>query len=173
MCWCHYYIYSNNAQIMDHIMDIYRAAEFLILTFLRIVWKRWNIFTPFIACNGIHFLYKVNTYTTQYVYHVIYITIWEHVLETVLRSVGYVYGSYGTFFFETFLKSDYQNPAFGYLVAHPSLYLQCLSQSASSVLALRKFRITRDVCASYNKGHYCHIRPRPVFLLSANIQPIN
>jgi hypothetical protein len=48
-----------------------------------------------------------------------------------------------------------------------------ISQSASSVSALRKFRSTGDVCASYNKGHYCHIRPRPVLLLSANIQPIN
>jgi hypothetical protein len=48
-----------------------------------------------------------------------------------------------------------------------------ICQSASSVLALRKFRITGVVCASYKRGHYCHVRPRPVLLLLANIQPIN
>jgi len=48
-----------------------------------------------------------------------------------------------------------------------------ISQSASSVSAFHKCRITGVVCASYNKGHYYHIRSRPVLLLSAKIQPIN
>ena len=105
MCihWCYYCIYSNNALIMDHIMDmrnIFLSCSWILDSYISTYCMKAMEYFRFIHSVqwDILLIRSQHLHNTN-VYNVVYITIWEYVSETVLRSVGCVYGNYGIFFF--------------------------------------------------------------------------